>query len=111
MAGMLKRLAPLSYEAWIDYQVCGTRVGRSELEILRELVGVDDSGGGLVARDGAAISSEDMKELGLSGREIRELIAKLATGERVDFDLDIGQMLPAEEFESRMREAVPGDYD
>ena len=43
--------------------------------------------------------------------EIRELIAKLATGERVDFDLDIAQMLPAEEFEVRMREAVPGDYD
>ena len=52
-----------------------------------------------------------MKKLGLSGREIRELIAKLDTGERVDFDLDIAQMLPAEEFESRMREAVPGDYD
>ena len=23
MAGMLKRVAPLSYEAWIDYDVCG----------------------------------------------------------------------------------------
>jgi len=108
---MLKRLAPLSYEAWIDYQVCGTRVGRSELEILRGLVGVSDAGDGLVARDGAAIGAEEMKQLGLSGREIRELIEKLDTGKRVNFELDIGQMLPAEEFESRMREAVPGDYD
>ena len=111
MAGMLKRLAPLSYEAWIDYQVCGTRVGRSELEILRGLVGVDGAGDGLVARDGAAVGSAEMKELGLSGREVRELIDKLDAGQRVDFELDIGQMLPAEEFESRMREAVPGDYD
>jgi thymidylate synthase (FAD) len=111
MAGMLKRLAPLSYEAWIDYQVCGTRVGRSELEILRGLVDVAEGGNGLRARGGAAIDSEAMKKLGLSGREIRELIEKLGADERVDFELDIGRMLPAEVFESRMREAVPGEYD
>ena len=111
MAGMLKRLAPLSYEAWIDYQVCGTRVGRSELEILRELVAVDEGGDGLTARGGAALGPEEMKKFGLSGREIRELIDKLDTGKGADFEIDIGQMLPASEFESRMREAVPGDYD
>ena len=111
MAGMLKRLAPLSYEAWIDYQVCGTRVGRSELEILRGLVAVNDDGDGLAARQGSAIGSEEMKKLGLSGREIRELIDKLDTGKQVDFELAIEQMLPAAEFETRMREAVPGDYD
>ncbi|MBK5097511.1 MAG: FAD-dependent thymidylate synthase, partial [Gemmatimonadetes bacterium] len=111
MAGMLKRLAPLSYEAWIDYQVCGTRVGRSELEILRGLVAVNAGGDGLAARQGAEIGSDEMKKLGLSGREIRELIDKLDAGKLVDFELEIGQMLPAGEFESRMREAVPGDYD
>ena len=111
MAGMLKRLAPFSYEAWIDYQVCGTRVGRSELEILRGLVAVDDDGNGLAARQGSEIGTEEMKKFGLSGREIRELIDKLGTGKQVDFELDIGQMLPAAEFESRMREAVPGDFD
>ena len=26
MAGMLKRVAPHSYEAWIDYDVCGARM-------------------------------------------------------------------------------------
>ncbi|MEO5768704.1 MAG: FAD-dependent thymidylate synthase, partial [Polyangia bacterium] len=28
MAGMLKRVAPLSYEAWIDYDVCGAPLSR-----------------------------------------------------------------------------------
>ena len=32
MAGMLKRVAPLSYEAWIDYDVCGAHLSRAELE-------------------------------------------------------------------------------
>ena len=31
MAGMLKRVAPLSYEAWIDYDVCGAPLSRMEL--------------------------------------------------------------------------------
>ena len=84
---------------------------RVELEILRELVAVDEGGDGLAARGGAALGPEEMKKFGLSGREIRELIDKLDTGKGADFELDIGQMLPAAEFESRMREAVPGDYD
>ena len=32
MAGMLKRVAPLSYEAWIDYDVCGTQLSRAEMD-------------------------------------------------------------------------------
>jgi thymidylate synthase (FAD) len=38
MAGMLKRVAPLSYEAWIDYDVCGAHLSRMELDVLRSLV-------------------------------------------------------------------------
>ena len=53
MAGMLKRVAPLSYEAWIDYDVCGTHVSRAELEALRALVGVE--GDGLAAASGARL--------------------------------------------------------
>src|SRR6187402_1774028 len=53
MAGMLKRVAPLSYEAWIDYDVCGERVSRMELDALRQLIGVE--GDGLSARTGATL--------------------------------------------------------
>ena len=31
--------------------------------------------------------------------------------DRPDFDLDLSLMKPAEEFETRMREAVPGDFE
>src|SRR6478609_1390881 len=44
LAGMLKRVAPHSYEAWIDYDVCGARVSRMELDALRKLVQVKDGG-------------------------------------------------------------------
>src|SRR5215468_6728981 len=44
MAGMLKRVAPLSYEAWIDYDVRGARLSRMELEALRTLVSAGADG-------------------------------------------------------------------
>ena len=52
MAGMLKRVAPLSYEAWIDYDVCGTKMSRMELSALRTLASVD--GGGIAGQTGDA---------------------------------------------------------
>src|SRR4051794_15727295 len=45
MAGMLRCVAPLSYEAWIDYDVCGGHVSRMELEALRQLVSPDGDAG------------------------------------------------------------------
>ncbi|MGH7481230.1 MAG: FAD-dependent thymidylate synthase, partial [Longimicrobiales bacterium] len=37
IAGIVRRVAPLSYEAWIDYDVAGARVSRGELDALRAL--------------------------------------------------------------------------
>ncbi len=110
MAGMLKRVAPLSYEAWLDYEFCGAHMSHGELEALRSLLVTDAEG--VSARPGVGtVSFEQLKAHGLSGREARELIAKLGPAERPDFELDLSSMRPAEEFESRMREAVPGDFE
>jgi len=110
MAAMLKRVAPLSYEAWIDYDVCGARLSRAELDVLRDLLEADERG--IRVRSGAgAISTEGLAAAGLSGREIRELAAKLQPADRPDFELDLTDMRSAEEFEARMREAVPGDFE
>ena len=76
MAGMLKRVAPLSYEAWIDYDVCGAHVSRAELEAMRALVGVD--GDGLAAARAARLDRAALAGRGLAKREIDELLAKLA---------------------------------
>jgi thymidylate synthase (FAD) len=105
MAGMLKRVAPLSYEAWIDYDVCGGRVSRMELDALRKLVSVD--GEALRARDGLALDSATLAEGGLAKREAAELLQKLMPKPVPDFELDLSKASPAEVFAERFAQAVP----
>jgi thymidylate synthase (FAD) len=105
MAGMLKRVAPLSYEAWIDYDVCGARMSRMELEALRRLVSA--GAGGLRSRDGARLDDKALAELGLSKRELEELYAKLDSAKAPDFELDLSRAVSGEAFAERFAAAVP----
>jgi thymidylate synthase (FAD) len=105
MAGMLKRAAPLSYEAWIDFDVCGARLSRGDLEALRRLI--EREGDGLAAKVGGSLSARDLEALGLAKREVRELLEKLADNRVPDFDLDLAKARPAEFFASRFAQAVP----
>jgi thymidylate synthase (FAD) len=105
MAGMLKRVAPLSYEAWIDYDVCGGHLSRIELELLRGLVSADGAGG-VVGRP-VSVSREGLLGLGLSGREADELLHKLAPRVVPDFELDLASARPPEHFAERFANAVP----
>jgi thymidylate synthase (FAD) len=107
MAGMLKRVAPLSYEAWVDYQVCGARMSHAELEALRALLEADE-GEGVRTRAGATLDNVALAEVGLSKREADELMGKLQPAEKPDFELDISRLQAPEYFEARMAEAVPG---
>jgi len=109
MAGMMKRVAPLSYEAWLDYEFTGQHMSHGELEALRGLV--DARSDHLCARDGASLDIEALKGAGLSKREALELIQKLRPAERPDFELDLSNMKSPEEFQSRMQAAVPGDFE
>ena len=107
MAGMLKRVAPLSYEAWIDYDVCGGHVSRMELDALRALVSPTADGEGLRAT-GGALTKEALAERGLSKREIEELLGKLAPARAVpDFELDVAAAKAPEHFAARFADAVP----
>ena len=105
MAGMLERVAPLSYEAWIDYDVCGTRMSRGELESLRQLLEVDD--GHVRARAGAHLDSDALAKNDLSKREQAELLAKLQPRERPDFKLDVSASKEAQHFAELFAQAVP----
>ena len=109
IAGMVKRVAPLSYEAWVDYDLESRPLTRAEREVLSQLVESDD--GGLAARKGAAVPIDEMRKAGLSPREIQELSEKLLAPERPDFELDLTQMRSAEVVEAEMYEAVPSDFD
>jgi len=102
----LKRVAPLSYEAWIDYDVCGDHLSRHELEILREAVSPDEAGGLQVK--GGGMSKQALLEKGLSARELEELLVKLRPAEAPDFELDLAQAKSAEYFAERFAKAVPG---
>ena len=107
MAGMMKRVAPLSYEAWVDYDLCGAAMSQGELDVLARLLeprgedGVEARpGGGLL--DGTALAA-----LGLSSREIQEFREKLRPRDRPDFELDLTRMRSAESVASEMERAVP----
>jgi thymidylate synthase (FAD) len=105
MAGMLKRVAPLSYEAWIDYDVRGTHLSRGELESLRELVRVDADG---LAAGGGRLDRTALEAHGLARREIDELFEKLAPPAPLpDFGLDVASARSAEHFAERFARAVP----
>ena len=105
MAGMLKAALPLSYEAWIDYDVSGARLSRMELDALRQLVRVED--GRLRAVPGRELDAEALTQLGLAKREVDELFGKLAAADAPDFQLDVGSAREPEEFSERFARAVP----
>ncbi len=109
IAGMVKRVVPLSFEAWVDYDLTGRRMSRVELEVLARLLQVDEAG--VRARDGASFSIEELKAAGLSGREVRELLDKLHPPTIPDFELDLSRMRTAEEVAREMYEAVPGAFE
>jgi hypothetical protein len=104
MAGMLRRVAPLSYEAWIDYDVCGSHVSRMELEALRQLVRPEAGG---LKSSGSSLDPAALAASGLSNREVEELLAKLAPTPIPDFTLDVSRAVPGEHFAARFAAAVP----
>ncbi len=109
IAGMVKRVAPLSYEAWVDYDLEGRPLTRAERGVLARLLEADEAG--VRVRDGAGVPTDGLKEAGLSAREIRELVEKLAPADRPDFELDLARMRSAEDVAQEMYQAVPSTFD
>ena len=109
IAGMVKRVAPLSYEAWVDYDLAGQSMSRAELTAISRLIEPVD--GGVGAREGAILTAEELGEVGMSPREARELLEKLQAPARPDFELDLGGMRSAEVVAAEMYEAVPSTFE
>jgi thymidylate synthase (FAD) len=104
MAGMLKRVAPLSYEAWIDYDVCGARLSRMEMDALRALLHAKEDG---IEGQGRFLGREALASLGLSSREVDEFLSTLRHSEVPDFELDMASARPTSHFAERFAAAVP----
>jgi thymidylate synthase (FAD) len=109
IAGMVKRVAPLSYEAWVDYDLESRPLTRVERDVLSRLLTADAEG--VRAREGAVMPTDELKEAGLSNREVGELVEKLQAPPRPDFELDLSTMRSAEEMAEKMYEAVPGNFE
>ena len=98
-------MAPLAFDAWLDYDVLGTRLSFAERAALGRLLRPEQ--GGIAVREGVAgLSRAELSELGLSGRERRELLDKLRPPERPNFTLDLADMRSAEEMEEEMEEKM-----
>ena len=110
MAGILKRVAPLSYEAWLDYNVGAQPMSRAEMDTLRHFL-EGDQDGVRVKLNNTDLTISELKDMGLSGREVRELIDKLEPQEITDYDLDLSTMRKAEDVALEMEEAVPGSFE
>ncbi len=107
MAGMVKRVAPLSYEAWVDYDLCGAAMSHGELSALAMLLEprAEDA---VEARPGRGpLDGTALAALGLSKREIVEFREKIRPRERPDFELDLERMRSAESVSAEMERAVP----
>ena len=109
MAGMIKRVAPLSYEAWVDYNLAGRSLTRADRKVLARLLEPEEGeDGGIGVRPGShRVSPGELEEAGLSAREVQELKEKLTAPDPLDFELDLSRMRPAEEVAAEMEEAVP----
>ena len=109
MAGMLKRVAPLAYEAWIDYEVCGARFSRMEMEALRALIYRHEDLVG--TKDGLIVLAHDLLKSMVS-REVEEFLNQfdrddLPSGRIVpDFELDLSLARDASFFEAQAVAAV-----
>src|SRR5262245_24218088 len=105
MAGMLQRVAPLSFEAWLDYDVAGTTLSRGELAAVQRLIRVRD---GRLEGMAGQLAGKELEALGLSTREIDELVAKLGRPPAAeDFALDLSRARKPEDFAREMEAAVP----
>jgi thymidylate synthase (FAD) len=112
IAGMLKCVAPRAYEAWIDYEVCGARLSRMELEILRSFVYRHENS--LMGGNGdLSVSKLEMEKThGLTARETDEFLEhfdSIGAPDKVvpDFELDLSQSRDAAFFEAEAAATVP----
>jgi thymidylate synthase (FAD) len=101
MAGMTKRVAPLSFEAWMDYDIGGASFSRMELKLIKDLI----------ARNAHMTSVEldfhISENYEMSKREVTEFLNKMEIQELDNFELDLTKAKTPEYFQKIMQDAVP----
>lgn len=90
IAGIFARVAPLTFEAWVDYVLGSVTFSRMELELLR-----------------SARPANPQKPATMTDREWREFFAKLEPSKLASFDLDLSQAKSGEHFHEMYKRATP----
>lgn len=122
-AAMVKRVAPLSFQAWLDYEFQARTFSRMEMELLRRLVGTSiltadgNSGPTHVQVSSGDIMRHHADALGMSKREWDDFMAafdRVTTPDKYksmfdapQFQLDLSQARPGSWYESEIAKYVP----
>lgn len=104
MAGMVKRVVPLAFEAWYDYSYISnnwTRLDKEFLLYLKENYNYNKFS--QIKKCYEEEKNEYHKILEISNRELEEFWSKLEIPEKVNFDLDIRDAKPSSYFEELIK--------
>jgi hypothetical protein len=112
IAGMVKRIAPATYEAWIDYAIGSVNFSRQEMIALRTIFGdAAECGDCLGGIPDCLPKPEKYKEFGnkfnLTEREVSEFVGKLLNSDMLDFSLDLSSAKPPIYFKEQAEKYVP----
>jgi len=109
IAGMLKKIVPFSYEAWVDY-IFGSEVfSFQEMQALHKLINDIASSGSCTSLDECLPSdiAKFAEENSLSKRDAQEFVSKLKPKARPDFNLDMSKAKTPEYFREQALKYVP----
>jgi thymidylate synthase ThyX len=108
MAGLTRKVAPLSLQAFVDYQLTAATFSGAEVRAMQRLsrlgrlhICQNSVPTGAVAAMRKS-DNETLAEFGIKGREADEFWAKLEPKEAPAFDLDLSTAKPPEYFENMM---------
>lgn len=111
IAGIVKEVTPISYEAWMDYSNTSEHFSYQEMQAIiwmgGELGGSGSCGGGFEEFDNPDNYEEFGKRFNLSKREIKELFGKLTSKPQPDYTLDLSTAKSPEYFRQEAEKYVP----
>lgn len=95
LAGMFSEIAPVSYDAWVDYRFCSKNFSHMELDLLSKIVD-------------KKLVEELTSKSSLTKREKSEFIDKLCNpSPRPNFELDFNSVKTSEYFYEKLLESMP----
>lgn len=107
IAGMVKRLCPLAFEAIEDYRMYSSNFSAQEILLLQIMMSARFLEAKSLYDDINEELAEHAKELGMSKRETKAFFDKLKPKDRRDFDLDLSEAKDGSYFESLIQEHTP----